>query len=337
MTTRQPDFGNLLAVFSREQPSRPTLFEFFLNDRLLAKLTGDDRQLDWNSIAFWNRAMAGFAAAGYDGTPVRANTFEFPRNLQHSMASYSMDETAVIGSEEDLAAYGWPDPMPGGLPILDGLAPHLPGGMKLIAWGPGGVLENVITLMGFTGLCYLLEDEPDLVRQVFDGVGSRLLEYFGAAAQHPAVGACFVSDDWGFLSGTMISPESLREYCFPWQKRICDAIHAAGKPALMHSCGQLSAVMDDIIDMGFDAKHSFEDKITPVEEAFTLWGSRIAILGGIDVDFLCRSEPEAITRRARGLLDQTQSKGYALGSGNSIPYYVPDEGFFAMTKAALEA
>jgi uroporphyrinogen decarboxylase len=115
------------------------------------------------------------------------------------------------------------------------------------------------------------------------------------------------------------------------------AIHAAGKPAILHSCGQLEGVMDDIIDdIGFDAKHSYEDTILPVEQAYDRYGSRIAILGGIDVDFICRSTPDAVFERARRLLDKTGCKGYALGSGNSIPYYVPDEGWAAMVCAALE-
>ena len=62
-------------------------------------------------------------------------------------------------------------------------------------------------------------------------------------------------------------PEHLRKFVFPWHKRIVETIHKFGKPAILHSCGNLIEVMDDIIeDMGYDAKHSFEDAIMPVEE-----------------------------------------------------------------------
>jgi uroporphyrinogen decarboxylase len=89
--------------------------------------------------------------------------------------------------------------------------------------------------------------------------------------------------------------------------------------------------------MKYDAKHSYEDLIVPVEDAYERWGRRIAILGGIDVDFLCRSTPDAIRARSRAMLDRSAARGgYALGSGNSIPGYVPDEGYFAMIAAALE-
>jgi len=95
--------------------------------------------------------------------------------------------------------------------------------------------------------------------------------------------------------------------------------------------------MDDVIDdLRFDAKHSYEDVILPVEDVCRRWGGRIAILGGVDVDFLCSAPPERITERSGRLLEQGAGGGYALGSGNSIPEYVPQEAYFAMTRAALE-
>ena len=89
--------------------------------------------------------------------------------------------------------------------------------------------------------------------------------------------------------------------------------------------------------MKFDGRHSYEDKIIPVEEAYRRWGGRIAILGGLDVDFLIRSDEETIKKRARAMLDLAREKGgYALGSGNSIPAYIPKERYFAMTSAVVE-
>ena len=113
-----------------------------------------------------------------------------------------------------------------------------------------------------------------------------------------------------------------------------EAIHLNGKPAILHSCGNLETVMDFLIDdLKFDAKHSWEDIICPVEEGWKRWGDRIAILGGIDMDFLTRRTPDDIYQRATEILKLTGSKGYALGSGNSIPAFVPIENYMAMIKA----
>ena len=59
--------------------------------------------------------------------------------------------------------------------------------------------------------------------------------------------------------------------------------------------------------------------------------------GGIDVDFVCRSTPDEIYRRSKAMLERAQDRGgYALGTGNSVPDYVPMENYFAMIRAATE-
>ena len=69
----------------------------------------------------------------------------------------------------------------------------------------------------------------------------------------------------------------------------------------------------------------------PVEEAYEQYHDRIAILGGIDVDFVCRSTPEEVYARSRAMLERSASRGgYALGTGNSVPEYIPYENFIAM-------
>jgi uroporphyrinogen decarboxylase len=137
----------------------------------------------------------------------------------------------------------------------------------------------------------------------------------------------------------MLSPDDLRRYVFPWHQRIVAAAHAAGKPGILHSCGNASEIMDDIIDtMAFDGKHSFEDTIQPIEDAYDQYKGRVALLGGIDVDYVIRSEPDAVYRRSREMLERASAVGgYALGTGNSVPAYVPDENYCAMVWAALES
>ena len=89
--------------------------------------------------------------------------------------------------------------------------------------------------------------------------------------------------------------------------------------------------------MGFDGRHSYEDVIMPVEDAYDKYGDRIVIMGGIDMNFLVNGTPEDIYARSRAMLERSAEKGnYLLGSGNSIPPYVPVKNYLAMTKAALD-
>jgi uroporphyrinogen decarboxylase len=94
--------------------------------------------------------------------------------------------------------------------------------------------------------------------------------------------------------------------------------------------------MPDLIEtVGIDGKHSFEDAIIPVAEFHARYGDRIAVLGGIDVDILARGTPDDVRARVRQTIAACAPRGrYAVGSGNSIPSYVPVENYLAMLDEA---
>lgn len=331
-----PDFTNLERVLSCGKPKRPTLFEFFLNGPLyrhLAKHTG----LDLETAPDWLIKLRGFLAAGYDYMTVMLPGFHFQTAEQESASTVSQNEGAVIRDRSSFDAYEWPEIDEADCGHLDLVSEALPSGMKLIAHGPCGVLENVVKLVGYQNLCLMIIDDEGLALDVFEQVGRRLVSYYELVSPHPCVGACISNDDWGFNRQTMLAPPDMRRFVFPWHKRIVEAIHACGKPAILHSCGYYGEVIDEVIeDMKYDGRHSYEDGIVPVEEAYESLKGRIAILGGIDVDFVCRRPAAEIYERSRAMLDRAADGGYALGTGNSVPEYVPDAGYMAMIRAALD-
>jgi uroporphyrinogen decarboxylase len=332
----EPDFANLLAVLRREAPARPTLFEFFLNDRLYERLA-PSASIPPGPHCRERQVLAAYYRAGYDHVNVRPANFDFPTPRHYTGRTVSLSGGGVVVDWQSFEAYPWPDPENIDCGLFDVLGAELRDGMKLIAYGPGGVLENVIELVGFEKLCLLVADEPALVQAIFDAVGKRLVRCYEIAAGHPAVGACIDNDDWGFKTQTMLSPRQMRQYVFPWHRRIAAAVHAEGKPVILHSCGHFERILDDLDDIGIDGRHSYEDTILPVEDAYERYHGRWALLGGLDVDFVCRSTPEAVNARARAMLERTADRGgYALGTGNSVPDYVPDENYFAMIHAVLE-
>ena len=335
---RSPDFNELLKVLKREKPSRPVLFEFFMNDGIYQQLSGVKLKNAKDNEEKIRISIKAFEAAGYDYVTLPTWLYDglkFVTADHETKASISLNEGFVITDRKSFEEYAWPDPDKGDYSAFERNAKFLPRGMKFMGCCPGGVLENVISLVGYERLCYMMfEDEP-LVQDIFDAVGKRLVRFYKIIMPIPSIGATIVNDDWGFKTQTMLDTDSMRKYVVPWHKKIVEVIHRHNKPAILHSCGNLAEVMDDIIDViGYDAKHSYEDGIIPVEEAIDKWGSRIAIMGGIDVDYLCRHTPEEVNARAKALVQKTGCKGYALGSGNSIPDFVPAENYLAMIRAA---
>uniref|UniRef100_UPI0032176B31 uroporphyrinogen decarboxylase family protein n=1 Tax=uncultured Draconibacterium sp. TaxID=1573823 RepID=UPI0032176B31 len=339
MHKRQPDFSNLLKILRQKKPDRPTLFEFFLNRDLYELLADEKAKNRRDKLRDLCVVISACKNAGYDYATIPTSytqTLKFQKKATAEKQSKSLNEGFVINDEQSFENYAWPNPEEGNYKIYEQLEKELPDGMKLVACGPGGVLENAIELVGYENLCFMSLANEELTRRVFDAIGSRLLQYYKIVASFSSVGALISNDDWGFKTQTLFSPEMLRRYVFPWHKKITDAIHNHHKPAILHSCGNRSEIMDDIIDdMQYDALHSFEDSISPVETEWHKYHKRIAILGGIDMNFLSRSTPEKIKYRARNLLELTAEEGsYALGSGNSIAAYVPVKNFRAMIETA---
>lgn len=336
---REPDFRNIIRVLEKKTPERPTLFEFIISDKICSILAGYDESSE-NLLPFFKMLIKGFYNAGYDYFPIptgHTNTLEFPKGDSHQEMSRSQNEGALITDWETFEKYKWPEVQFYDYEIYSKIGELLPDGMKSIAAGPGGVLENATDIVGYENLCYITMMDKELTREIFDSIGSRLLKHYEIVSSINSVCAVIGNDDWGFKTQTMFPTETLQEFVFPWHKKIVDAIHSYDKKAILHSCGNLTMVMDDVIDnMKYEGKHSFEDQIIPVEEAYNKWGKRIAILGGIDLDFITRNDPETIFTRAKKMVEVGSAGGYALGSGNSISDYVPINNYLSLIKAVHE-
>jgi len=331
---RDYNFGDYLKLFKGEIPSRDLPFEFFLNSELEEHISGE-KFIPGDTAHNLSLRMKAWGIAGYDYLPLLATDMSFKDGEFEKKETISLNHPALITDWESFEKYEWPDPDRQGYALLEQAEKLLPEGMKLIVFGPDGVLENTINLLGFDNLCYLLYDDPELVSAVTEKIGDVFERYYSVCASADGVGALFSNDDWGFKTSLMISLADMKKFIVPRHKRITDAAKRHGKPVILHSCGMLDDAMDIIIDeLGYDGKHSYEDVIRPVEDAYELIGSRIAVLGGMDVDYLVRADEKQIYERASAMLERTRGCGrYALGSGNSVPEYVPMSKYFAMMKA----
>ncbi len=216
----------------------------------------------------------------------------------------------------------------------------LPAGMKALGGVGNGVFEISEDLVGFEYLAYVQADDPelfaDLYRRIGDLMATIWTEFLERYADVFAI--CRFGDDLGFKSSTLVSPKTIRAHVLPQYARIIDLVHQAERPFLWHSCGKIFGIMDDVIGLGIDAKHSNEDVIAPFEKWIELYSNRIGLLGGIDVDLLCCETAETIQAHVfeKGTRFRSMARGFALGSGNSIPDYVPVDGYLAMIEAARQ-
>ena len=334
---RKPDFTRLDKVLRRNgEPDCVPFYELFsdaeIMQAILKKPLTDESRIEYQLVMGYDYINAGYTNFGY---PRRTISTEDVAPLPRAARSFVDDNHGTIETRKDFDEYPWP--VIGG-DLLDNLFKMermLPDGMKILMGAGGGILENVVWLMGYIPFSYALQDDEQLIWDMFEKIGTNTTAILGRAlekADKKTIGAVVQGDDMGYNKGTMLSPEMMRKFVFPWTKKLVDIAHSYDLPYILHSCGNLEGVMDDLIDyVGIDAKHSYEDKIMPVGEFKRKYGGRIAVLGGVDVNFLCTRNTEEVREYVSNVLDECMpGGGYALGSGNSLANYVPIESIHAM-------
>lgn len=347
-TPVKPDWEALRACILREgTPKRVHHIELFLDGEvqqaicerygLLEGLNRADPAFPLQSMIRVQRFL------GYDYVRQGVDALEMPlhRHITQDTADlerrggreYVDESRGPITNWEEFERYPWPDPHQVTTRALEWYEQHLPDDMCVI--GSGGFAhfaEYLTWLMGYETLCYALYDNRDLVQAIADRLMALYTAMLDRILNFERVKIIWGSDDMGFKTGPMISPDDLRAFVLPGHRRMAEMSHKAGRPYLLHACGNLSTIMEDLIeDVKIDARHSFEDTIEDVRDAKRRYGHRIALLGGIDLDFLCRADESAIRARVRDTLDVCMpGGGYCLGTGNSVANYIPLDNYLAM-------
>lgn len=344
----RPDGEEFIRCIARSGlVSRPHFIEIYLDAEVedaVAARFGLEEGLDRSDPFFFlKRRVAVQRFLGYDYVLAGASGFalELPRRMaddtdagslaRSSGRAYVEEGRGPITSWEEFEAYPWPDPSAVNTEELEWYGEQLPDDMCVLGGLAGHVAEELSFLMGYETLCVALYDQPDLVAAIRDRVVELHRRHFQLFLQFPRVRALWGTDDMGFRTGPLLSPAQLREHVLPAHAEYARMAHEAGRLYLLHSCGKLDLIMNDLVEfVRADAKHSFEDTIEDVGDAVAAWGSRISFLGGIDVDFLCRSSEAALRERVRSTLDRCGTRGYCLGTGNSVANYVPLDRYLAM-------
>ncbi|AVM43294.1 uroporphyrinogen decarboxylase family protein [Victivallis lenta] len=334
-----PDYRRMVAAAENCRSEILPLYEHNVSCKIIDELAGSDvcgRMESGDFDAAFAAYGEFFRLAGYDVV-----TFEYCIGAAMPPGGALRGGMGPIQSRADLEAFPW-EQIPDrywdlAAPMFEALGRRMPYGMKAIGGVGNGAFELAEDLVGLQYLPFLEADDPEAHAELYRRIGdlmetiwTRFLKEFGELYC-----VCRIGDDLGFRSSLLTMPDTVRQLVIPQYKRVIDRVHAAGKPFLLHCCGCIFEVMDDLIAAGIDAKHSNEDAIAPFERWIHDYSDRIGLFGGIDMDFIVSRSPEEIRRKidAEAPRFRDLANGFAIGTGNSIPDYVPAENYLAMLEA----
>jgi len=197
-----------------------------------------------------------------------------------------------------------------------------------------GMMEASWEGFGLENFSILLSRKKQ-AKKVFDDKGKFAVELTKRIIDWGEDGAILVFDDYGYKAGLFMSPRNYREYVIPWLARICDTAHKGGVKVLLHSCGDIYEIFEDIIKAGVDALHPIEPTTAnPEYDIFKLkekYGDKICFVGNVSPQDLSDKDPDYIREYTKKLLKYVApGGGFILSSGHSINPAISLENFLAM-------
>ena len=340
----QPDYRHIERVLHNRRPERLPLYEHHIDRPFIEKALGRQIPGPGSDAAdledYYARIIGFWKDMTYDA-------FDYEAAICDILPGHGAIMGGVAGpiqTRQDFDRYPWEE-IPSTFwrtyePHFEAIRRAMPPGMKAYGGCGYGIFEGSQDLVGFEHLCVMQYEDPELFRDLFVRIGDLWLTLWsGVVEKYSDLFVFFrMGDDLGYKTGTLLAPNIIRQHILPQYGRVIDLVHRSGKKFLLHSCGCIFPVMEDIIALGIDAKHSNEDQIAPFERWIEKYTDRIGLFGGFDLNLLVLESPETVfeTVLEKGRLFREKARGYGLGSGNSIPEYIRVENYLAMVEATKE-
>ena len=199
------------------------------------------------------------------------------------------------------------------------------------------LFERLWFLRGFNELL----TDIYLAPESFAGLRDRIVEFNLAMIRQwtdLGVDGIWFSDDWGTQQALLMRPEDWREQFLPSYKRMFDAARAGGAQVWMHLCGNVTAIVGNLVEAGLNVLNPLQSQALDLEQLARDFGGKLCFHGGIDVQkTLPFGTPQQVRDEVRWLCERLGGTGgYIASSSHSIMPETPIENLIAMFEALEE-
>jgi MtaA/CmuA family methyltransferase len=201
------------------------------------------------------------------------------------------------------------------------------GSERLVEGWVCGPCAAAADLRGINRLMIDFHDDPAFVRELFDFALEGAIRF--AKVQIEA-GADSIGI--GDPTASLVGPHIYREFVWPWEKKLVDAIHEQGAKVRLHICGNTRRILDGMGELGCDMVDI--DFLVPLEQARAQMGKQQVLNGNLDpVRDVRNGSPETITQLLQALHEQAGAR-WIVAAGCEIVRDTPHENVRAMVRFA---
>lgn len=200
------------------------------------------------------------------------------------------------------------------------------------SWGP--IVSDQPLLIEVLKAMYT---DPDLVETLIVAMSERAIE-IGKAAIDEGANGILMCVDYGYSNGLWMPPRFFRRFVKPALKRQCEAFKRRGGFALLHSDGNIAAVLDDLVEVGVDAYQGIDVEAgMDLSEVKRRIGEKVCLIGNVSPVILEHGSTEDVRREvSRCLSAGAPGGGYVLSASANISVCKHAEGFLEMARLLSE-
>lgn len=201
-----------------------------------------------------------------------------------------------------------------------------------------GFFERAVMMRGVENILIDMVEHPQFVHDLFDGYLRIRLKLLDLIVDRIPVEGIFDGGDDCDQRGPMMGLARWREFIKPRLKAVIDHVHAKGLPVVAHMCGNVTPLVDDLLEIRLDALESLQPEAMDVYGLKQKVAGRMVLIGGVGTQRLLPfGSPDQVTAEARRLMRELGAGGgYILGPAKPIMEDVPTENAIAFIRAAVD-
>ena len=185
-------------------------------------------------------------------------------------------------------------------------------------WAPFTCAAKIV---GAEAMMVATMEDPDRLGELIKFSAELIWSIIEPILAHEDIQGALIADP--VASGDLISPDAFRTFAAPYLKELVGRIRAKGKYAMVHICGDTTAILEDIVDIGPNC-FSIDQKVD-LKRAKEVLGGKVCVAGNVSPSgaFLSGT-PEEVINEANSCI-QTWGKdgGFILTLGCDFPKQVP--------------
>jgi uroporphyrinogen decarboxylase len=190
----------------------------------------------------------------------------------------------------------------------------------LLYGSPIGFFGTVRFLVGEPHIYYWYYDKPDLLKRIVEYLCEMWLSIAEELTSKIDFDFCYFFEDMAYRGGSLISPDTFREFMSPYYKRLISFARSRGiRHHIVDSDGYVEELIPLFIETGMTGLQPFEIRAGNDIERVRKNYPRLEILGGIDkIAFQSKEEIDRELKKVKRMMKR----------GGYIPYvdhaYPPD-------------